>query len=272
LNPGEQALVVNAHGSVVSACMQERGWDYQAGTTTADLVGGWPDTLSPLEQWTFDDTASAETEGYGFETYLRELSAFHAMVEEVDSEAREPDLDSMPSDEQARFWLDFGGTDEERIEIVERDGSKASMAGGGCMGEAERAVYGDIAQKLRLQDARTTAESEIWAATFADQAVTRALSSWRACVAEQGFAFEDPHQAFESALSAAQSVDHAQERLVSTTDARCKKESSLGLAVEAAFLATTSATIGDLEDDLLALQEFERDTLARAKDILRTGG
>ena len=272
LSPDEQALVVNAHGSVVAACMQELGWDFTVGTLTAATLGGGPSTLSPLEQWTFDDASFAESAGYGFETYLRELSAFRAGVEAVESEAHEPDLDSMSSAERDRFWLDFGGTDDERIEIVERDGSKASIAGGGCIGEAERAVYGDIAQKLRLQDARTTAESEIWGATFSDQAVTRALSSWKDCVSKQGLAFEDPHEAFDAALSAAQSGDHAQERLVATTDASCKSESSLGRAVEAAFLAATSAEIGDLEDDLVALQQFEQDALDRAKDVITSGG
>jgi hypothetical protein len=252
--------------------MQERGWDFAVATANAETQGAGPTTFSPLEQWTFDDRSLAETVGYGFEAYLKELSAFHARVQAVESEARTPDLDSMPTAEQARFWLDLGGTEEERIEIVERDGSTASVAGGGCMGQAERAVYGDIEQQLRLRDARTTAESEIWGASLSDAAVTKALSLWRDCVAEQGLDFEDPRAAFDAALSAAQSGDHDYERLVAMTDARCKSESALGRAVEAAFLAATNATIDELEADLIALQQLEQEALARAEDILRSGG
>lgn len=268
----EHVLLVNAHGAVVEECMQQLGWDFEVGTATAETEGAWPSTLTALEQWTFADVASAESAGYGLESYLAEHSAFLETLDEAGVEAREAYENSMSPAEAARYWLDFGGTDEERVEIVERDGSGAGMAGGGCMGDASRAVDGDIERGMWLIDARGTAQSDIWEATFADDAVVDALEAWRRCVlGELGFVLEDPHDAFDAAIRAAQSGDYERERLIATTDAQCKAESSLDLAVQAAFLAATNALLPEFEDDLIALQQFEQEALARAKEILNFG-
>ena len=271
----EHVLLVNAHGAVVEACMQQLGWEFEVGTATPETEGGWPGTLSELEQWTFADVAYAESTGYGLEPYLAEHSAFLETLDEDQAlvETREQYENSLSPEEAARYWLDFFGTDEERVEIVERDGSGAGMAGGGCMGEASRAVDGDIERGMWLVDARGTARSDIWEATFADAAVLEALDTWRRCVlGELGVVLEDPHDAFDAAMSAAQSGDYERERVVATADAECKAKSGLDLAVQAAFLSATNALLPEFEDDLIALQQFEQDALARAKEILGFGG
>lgn len=79
---------------------------------------------------------------------------------------------------------------------------------------------------------------------------------------------KDPHAVSGAAMSAAQSGDYERERAVATADARCKVDSRLDLAVQAAFLAATNSVLPELEDDLIALQEFEGDALARAMEIL----
>lgn len=59
-----------------------------------------------------------------------------------------------------------------------------------------------------------------------------ALDTWRGCVREElGIVLDDPHAAFDAAMSAAQSGDYERERVVAIADARCKAESSLDLAV-----------------------------------------
>lgn len=270
LTPEDGALLINAHGAVVQTCMQRLGWDFEVGNATPESVVGGATSMSILEQWTFADVASAESAGYGLETYLAEHAAWlEGLADE--GEGHIPDLDSMTPEDAARFEIDYFGTEEERVEIVERDGSRGSVPGGGCLGEAERAVYGDIEQELRLRDARGTAESDIWVATEEDGQVKDALSAWKDCVRKEGFDFEDPHGAHDLAMVAARAEDYDQERTIATTDAACKRESGLARAFEAAFLAATNAVLPDLEDDLIALQQFEADALARAKDILRIG-
>ncbi|MEX0630043.1 MAG: hypothetical protein WEE67_09850 [Chloroflexota bacterium] len=268
LTAEESALVVNAHGAVVESCMQELGWDFEVGTATPETETGGPGSLSELEQWTFTDVASAESVGYGLRSHLAEVAAFIDRLELGSRDAHIPDPAAMSPDDAARFELDYFGPEDERIEITERDGSHSGQSAGGCLGEAERALFGDIEQAMWLRDARGTAESDIWTATLADEAVIHALDSWKACVRERGFEFEDPHAAFDSGARAAQAQDFDQERLIATTHAECVAESNLDLAVAAAFLAATNASLPEFEDDLLALQRLEEEALARAKDIL----
>ncbi|MDQ3691899.1 MAG: hypothetical protein M3406_18065 [Chloroflexota bacterium] len=270
LTAEESAMLVNAHGAVVEACMQELGWDYEVGTATPETESGGPSFPSRLEQWTFADVSSTEIVGYGFESYLAEHAVWLRGLDEAEGEARTLDPDTLKPDDAARFYVDFFGTEEERVEIVERDGSGAGRAGGGCMAEADRALYGDIEREMWLRDARGTAESDIWVTTLEDQAVVEALDWWRDCVAEREVYYADPEQAFSGALKFAQASDHAQERLIASADAVCKVESGLDRAVQAGFLAATNAVLPNLEADLLALQELEEEALARAREVSET--
>jgi hypothetical protein len=268
LTAEEWALVVNAHGAVAESCMQQLGWDFEVGTATSETEARGPSSLSELEQWTFTDVASAESVGFGLQSHLSEVAAFIDQLELDAREAHIPDPLTMSPEDAARYELDYFGREDERIEITERDGSHSGQPGGGCIAEAERAIYGDIEQAMWLRDARGTAESDIWVATLSDEAVKDALDSWKGCVRERGYEFEDPHHAFDSAASAARAGDFDQERSIATTHAECVAESNLDLAVAAAFLSATNAVLPELEDDLLALQRLEEDALARAKDIL----
>lgn len=268
LTAGESALIVNAHGAVVESCMQELGWDFQVGTASAETESGGPSSLSQLEQWTFTDVASGESVGFGLQAHLAEVAAYIEQLQLDDGEARIPDPLTMSSEDAARYELDYFGREDERIEITERDGSHSGMSGGGCIAEAERALFGDIAQAMWLRDARGTAESDIWMATLSDEAVNDALDSWKTCVRERGYEFEDPHGAFDAGAKAARAGDFEQERAIATTHAECTAESNLDLAVAAAFLSATNAVLPELEDDLIALQRLEEEALARAKAIL----
>jgi len=267
LSAAESALVVNAHGGVVESCMQQLGWDFRTETATAETESG-PGSLSALEQWTFTDVAAAESVGFGLQSHLAEVAAYIEQLDLDAGEARIPDPLTMSPEDAARYELDFFGREEERIEITERDGSHSGMSGGGCIAEAERALFGDIEQAMWLRDARGTAESDIWMATVSDEAVSDALESWKGCVRERGYEFDDPHHAFDSAANAARAGDFDEERSIATTHAECTAESNLDLAVAAAFLSATNAVLPELEHDLLALQQLEEDALSRAKDIL----
>lgn len=271
LTPEEQALLINAHGSVVEACMQKRGWDFRVGVASPEIAGGGPSPLTTFEQWTFSEVAFAQASGFDLRTYVRERKAFLDGLEGNDGSVHIPDPKLMAPDEAQRYDLDYFGTDAERVEIIERDGSRASVPGGGCLGDAERAVYGDIALELRLQDARTSADAEIWGRTLSNGSVTDALSTWKGCVDRGGHQFEDPVAAFAGALAAAQVEDFDGEREIAVLSAQCSADSGLAMAVKAAFLEAGQGTIDELEEDLIALQEFEQDALARAKDILRLG-
>jgi hypothetical protein len=113
----EDAIVINAHGSVVEACMQALGWDFEVGTATADTTRS-PSSLSRFERWTFSDVEAARERGFDLRAYLQELAAFQARMDATAGSAHIPDPDRLSSEERARLQLEYFGRDDERIEII----------------------------------------------------------------------------------------------------------------------------------------------------------
>ena len=264
----ENAIVVHAHGEAVERCMQALGWDYELAPAIPEGEPyPYPGALSELAQWTFADVESAQSDGYGLQPHM---AAIAGAIDRMDAGERVsiPDPTTMGAEDAARFELDFFGSEEERIEILERDGSHAGRAGGGCMAEADRALYGDIETEMWLQDARGTASSDIWVAVKADGAVIGAWKSWAVCMHSRGHAFGDPVGAYAAALTAASSGNFEEEHRIAIAHAECTKESDLDSAVTAAFVAAASTTFPELEADLVALQELEAEAVGRAKEIL----
>ncbi len=271
LTGGENAFVVHAHGEVVERCMQELGWDYELAPVIAEGEPyPYPGSLSDLRQWTFADVEAAGSVGYGLQAHLGDIAA---AIEAMDAGDRVsiPEPLSMRPEDAARFELDFFGTEEERIEILERDGSHAGKAGGGCMGEADRTLHGDIEREMWLRDARGTASSDIWVAVKADGAVADALKSWIDCLGSRGVEFTDPGRAYAAALEVAASGDFAEERRIATAHAECAVESNLHRVVATAFASVANAVLPGLQGDLIALQQLEAGAVGRAKDVLGVG-
>jgi hypothetical protein len=269
LTTADWVIIVNAHSALVDGCMQDHGWDFRSGVATAETESEAGGALTNLEQWTFADLVAAETTGYGLKAHLAEAAAHLDALDLAGRDAHIPDPLTMSPEDAARFELDFFGREDERIEVTEHDGSHAGYAGGGCLGGAERALYGDIARHAWLRDARDTADSEIWMAALADSAVGNALDRWRSCMRDSSFEIEDPHAAYDAGVDAALDDDFGQESVVATAHARCTTESNLDLAVAAAFLSATNAVLPELETDLRALQRLEAQALIRARDVLQ---
>ena len=268
LTAAEWALIANARSSVIETCMQRLGWNFQYGTAAADTESEGPSALSRLEQWTFTDVASAQSSGFGLQSHLADLAATIERLDLNAGETRIPDPSTMNADEAARFEQDLRGREDFDVVIIGRDSSPLSMPGEGCIAEAERAVLEDIFVTMWLRDARSTAESDTWDATLSDRAVEDALGSWRGCIRQRGYAFDDPDGSFASAAEVARAGDFAEERAIATAHAECAAVSNLDLAVTAAFLAATSDVLPELGSDLRALQAYEEEALVRAKDIL----
>lgn len=91
--------------TLVEACMQELGWDFEVGMATEE-AGAGPDFMSNLERWTYSDHARAESEGYGFERHLAELAAFRELIGDDEDQARIPDPVTMSPEDAARLELD----------------------------------------------------------------------------------------------------------------------------------------------------------------------
>lgn len=253
--------VNNAHGLVVSRCMQDAGFDFQTGMVTAEeqarmTSGG----LSTFDVWMFDDVEGAERLGYG----ARSGREPGPPPEPADP-GRTPDVDSFPPDEQERFWLTLFGSDEERVEIVEADGGTTSVPGGGCMGMATVVIYGDIEQHLRFEDARNTAMLRVEDRVAADRDVAAANSLWRRCMGDVGYEVDDPFHALEQAADVG---DPTATTSMAVADATCKRSTGLSTVYGEAVISAGSEVLAEFDDQLIAYDEFEQAAVERARSAL----
>jgi len=263
LDPAESVAINNAHGLLVSRCMQAAGFDFQTGMVTAAEQAAMTSGLSTFDMWTFDDVDGARRLGYAA-PLGREMGPH---VEPADP-GHAVDVDRLPPEEQERFWLTIFGTDEERIEIIEADGGTTSVSGGGCTGEATAAIFGDIELQLRFEDARSTAALRIVERVATDRSVAAATRTWRRCMGDAGYDVSDPPSAVDQA---GELSDRDARRVMAETDAACKVSSGLSIAYATALVDVGTDVLAELEDQLIAFEELERQALARARSVLEFG-
>lgn len=263
LDPAESVTINNAHGLLVSRCMQAAGFDVRTAMGTVEEQAAMTAGLSTFDVWTFDDVDGAKRLGYTA-PLGRETSP---AVEPADP-GHMVDVDRLSPEEQERYWLTFAGTDEERIEIMEADGEPTSIAGGGCLGEATTAIFGDIELQLRFEDARSTAALQVIERVAANRSVAAATRAWRRCMGDAGYDVADPPSAVDQAWEL---TDRDARRVMAEADAACKRSSGLSIAYAAALVDVGTEVVAEFDDQLLAYEELERQALARARSVLGVG-
>ncbi|MCI0425430.1 MAG: hypothetical protein L0Z47_06205 [Actinobacteria bacterium] len=252
-------FLVNASSTLVARCMIESGWDYKPQQTTeGELFGGT--VMERHELWLYDDPTRAAEVGYGIaQSQVREPSADEPL-----------DLSMLTQQQQDEYFLDLFGSDEERIEITTADGSTTSLPGGGCLGEARRAIFVDIAEYLRVRDYRGSLAGIVWEQVMSSGALQRALRSWSSCMSSRGFETPDPDAALDLALEGISEPNGtALEREVATADVDCKRESGLSDAFALAFTVSVDDVMAGEELSIQGALEFDRMALERAREALR---
>jgi len=150
LESAEVAFVLRAESSLVERCMQAQGYDFEFPAQQADLVES-PTLLTEVEVWARASVDRASEVGFELRSHLDEVRRAQASVGRIaESGSTGPiDLGSLSTEELALFDVAYFGAPSERVEIIERDGSVASIAGGGCLGQARAELCGDLGNYLR---------------------------------------------------------------------------------------------------------------------------
>ncbi|MGH8874070.1 MAG: hypothetical protein ACRDVM_02285 [Acidimicrobiia bacterium] len=260
LNQEEQVLLTNAESRSAEECIQAKGFPLDYPTRTVGQVFAGPEFWSRAEMWLFDDVTAARDGGYGFNEYLEEHSRWLGSSPMVDPSRTGTTLfdpGNLPPERRAEFDLAFFGGDRAIIEVMLPNGQTEAMYAGGCLGEARKAIWGDLAQYLRVQGARGAVVSTIWERALSDRGVTAALRQWRSCMGDRGFEFEDPPATVQAALEEAQ-AGSGTELVIATADAECKQESGLSDAFAIAYLTAAEEVFEEFEGILLGAGEFRR--------------
>ncbi len=254
--PENAALINNAQHEIAEACMQALGWDLEFGRETAeqieDLISA---VMTPAESWMFDNLAEAAANGYGIESFIANKSSPNTSV----AASGASEVEEMSPADQARYQTDLFGSENERIEIVTLDGGEMSVPGGGCFGEAQRAIWGDVPAYYRLRDLSGQAESEAWQLTIDSPAVEAALASWSSCMKKHGHDLADP----TASLDLASQVGN--EDALAPVDVACKTDSELPAAFGTEFKLAADYVLSDYASGLEEYRGLEAAATARAR-------
>lgn len=262
----DNVIIDSATGVLVAACMQDKGWDWTFVPEPIDVATAMRSVFwSEVELLLFDDLSEAADQGYEISAYLRDRAQVAGAIQEHSDNAsgKTPDPNSMSPADADRFGLDFFGSDEARVEITERDGSVASLPGEGCIGDATKAVFGDIGQYLAMLDLRQSAQDDLFESAYLSAGVQRSLSDWRGCIQDVLAAptIIEPRDVLVLALG---SPDRELE--IAAADATCKASSDLSNSFAVAYFE--AAGFIDLEADLIAYGAFNAEAVDRARAIL----
>jgi hypothetical protein len=261
LNKREDALIVNVHSRLVEECMRDKSYRISLGHLSPSDIGEGKGFLSRLEVWLFEDLDHARRSGYGIH------SATIAPVRDGRANENAPDVPSK-TDLGPRAWkrylVEYFGREGDRVGITELDGGFTSIPGGGCLGQATKAIWGNLKRYLRLLDARSTADSQLWLHTIRDDHVRTTLDQWRTCVAERG---HDPQNPYLSYLRAAEG-NLSVERSLAVADVLCKKRTNLVGTFAAEYVHNGRAVLAGLGGKLDSFQRLESKALGRANRLI----
>ncbi len=85
---------------------------------------------------------------------------------------------------------------------------------------------------------------------------------------DAGYDVSDPPSAVDQA---GELSDRDARRVMAETDAACKVSSGLSIAYATALVDVGTDVLAELEDQLIAFEELERQALARARSVLEVG-
>lgn len=262
LTRAEDLRVSDAEQRLVKRCMNRQGFDYWE----------WhPLTLEESRPvgYVQDDVAWAREHGYGSRL---DAKATWARLHNPNGAYRRS-----LSGEQGREYdqaLD-GGPDTPVLTAEVPGGGTIRRKAGGCTGEAEERLYGDLKTWFRADKVADNLRLLYVPELMRDQLFRNALRRWSACMRQASYPYDDPGQAQEAAREGTRgrtgkAFEKAfkAEKDIAVADADCARTTSLksiGRAREAHYIQKLTDRYGD---ELATHRRLQWQALARAQKLV----
>jgi hypothetical protein len=260
LGHADELRISDAEQRLVKQCMNRRGFPFSEHR---------PLTLEESRPvgYVQDDADWAREHGYG------------SRIEAKSDRARRhnPNLvhrNELPAARRALYDTALDGGRDATVLTVEVPGGGGTIRGrtGGCVGEAQKQLYGDQKTWFRAEKAALNLRPLYVADLLRDQQFGKAVKAWAACMARAGHPYRDPEAAREGARRTARDLPpdkaFAVEKRIATADALCARDASLravGRQRQAHYIGTLGAEYREALDTHRRLQ---RNALARAEEIV----
>lgn len=254
----EELRLSDAQQRLISRCMADQGFTYHVYRPLT------PEEHHPVG-YVQDDIAWAREHGYGSRIQAKadkaRLGNPNIAYRKSLSDERRENYDTA---------LD-GGATARLISAEVPDGGTYSKQAGGCVGEAEEQLYGDLETWFAADKTATGLRARAMDAVLKDTRFTAAVKRWSACMRRAGHAYTDPAAAREAVRDQAQRLPEKQafeaERKIAVSDAVCARETSLRAMAEEREAHHIDRLRGEYGDALDTVRRIQRDALARAERI-----
>lgn len=262
LTPAEELRISDAEQRLIQRCMDRLGFSYWE----------WhPLTLEESRPLGYvqDDVAWALEHGYGSRI---DRKATWARI-------HNPNLGysrTLPKDRGRAYSEALDGGPDAPVLTAEIPGGGAiQRRAGGCFGEAQEQLYGDLRTWFRADKIADNLRPLLVPRMLRDRRFQQALRRWSACMHRAGHPYANPGEAREAAQKRARERTGAafeqafkSETEIAVVDATCAREASLrsvGRARQAHYVEQLTAEYGD---ELATHRRLQWEALARAKAIV----
>ncbi len=274
----DQWYLGRVQSELVRRCMASHGFRYYE-----------PDfgPLPATDTATADQISPHPADGYGLFAQAETNATNNALGTSVQlpASASAGVFGGPPSDEQDRYVLSlpaaqqkaysraFEGSPSDHGSVTLPGVAQIGFATGGCLGAAEKQIYGSLSEQAELQMEPQILHNQISQQVQGNHAYVVAGQQWQVCMRQAGFSYTSPGQAIgklqqEYAAHGPQPSIHQQEIRIADADAKCDATSRLRAItaqVQDKYLHRMSATV---QGEILTLEQFETQAVARAKALL----
>lgn len=259
LNHREELLLSDAEHLLIKRCMARLGFPYYRS-------GG----LTPEEQrpvgYVQDDVGWARKHGYG----SRILEKGNRARLDNPNAAYRKTLSAKRSRAYARALN--GGKEAKVLSAEVPGGGTIRKRVGGCSGEAEEQLYGDLGTWFTADKVADNLQGLYVGDVLADKRFTTVVGKWSRCMKRAGHHYADPGEAREAVRQQAGEIPRDEafeaERKIAAADATCARETSLRAVAEEREAHYIDKLRGEYGTALDTAGRIQRDALARAGKIV----
>ncbi|WP_433308371.1 hypothetical protein ACQP0U_17670 [Micromonospora sp. CA-269861] len=242
----DRRILIRAESLLTRECMIRAGFQMWLGTSPpADELLSFP--------YVVDDVAWARKHGFGSD-----------LVEAVDARRRaDPNqryVSGLSPERREAFLAALNGARPEGLEARLPSGGVMRRSAEGCTSEAQRLLYGDLAEWYRSSKVVADLTYLRQRRVLADPAWTAALRPWARCLRQQGYAADTPERLRESVGTRGR----AHEIAAAVAEARCA-QNGLAAATRALDARHGDELTAAYHQDVAARNRLEHGALPRAR-------
>ncbi|MBB5869975.1 hypothetical protein F4553_003354 [Allocatelliglobosispora scoriae] len=216
----ESELIDWAELLLAGECMAAHGHEF-----TVDWVNDPSARIPMVVPYGSSDIAAAQRDGYGWGPARR------AGGKGSYADANQAYTKTLTKPQEQRYTQDFFGDRQTVVTVKRADGAEVSTSSTGCLADARRTLFGDLARWVPLDVRFSGIDGEVIPLVLAEPEVKASLAEWRACMGRAGHSVENPTDARDKARALYSAMEFepawAAERAMATADATCVVQSRL---------------------------------------------